>query len=156
MDTLGLFVIAGILLYLASGSTALSNILPTDTSGNVPSGGLPSGPMNPVDIATLARNAGFAGSDLITSVAVALAESGGVPNIIGHLGTGNDYGLWQINDHYHPEFGPNFSALLDPQTNANAAFSVYSAAGSTFQPWRTYTQGQYQQFLPQVQTALGA
>ena len=36
--------------------------------------------LGPSDIATLAQNAGFGGSDLATAVAVALSESGGNPN----------------------------------------------------------------------------
>jgi|SRR5215475_17606 len=132
-----------------------------NASANVPSNGFTPTPsvfgiLDPVAIAAYASAAGFAGQDLTTAVALALAESGGDPNIIGHLGIGNDYGLWQINDHFHPEFGPNFSALLDPQTNANAAFAIYSAAGSTFQPWVTFTQGIYARYVPQVQAMLGA
>jgi hypothetical protein len=106
-------------------------------------------------IAQYAANAGFAGNDLVTAVAIALAESnGGNPNayysepqdVPGRYGRAsvNDglgsYGLWQIYLAAHPEFaGEN---LADPQTNANAAYSIYAVAGG-FAPWSTYTSGEY-------------
>jgi hypothetical protein len=115
-------------------------------------------------IVTLAANAGFEGQDLATAVAIALAESkppgnsqsynpepgakGGTPDNMG------SYGLWQIYLYQHPEFaGQN---LYDPQTNANAAYSVYSAAGQSFRPWTTYTHGKYLSFLNSVETTIAA
>jgi len=96
-------------------------------------------------IAQVAANAGFAGADLATAVAIALAESGGDPSVIGDKtlapSNGPSYGLWQINigSSANPQYaGEN---LLDPQTNANIAFEMYSAKG--FRPWSTYTSGQY-------------
>ena len=90
------------------------------------------------DIAGYAQNAGFSGSDLVMAVAVALAESSGVSAAIGDLQItpGGSVGLWQINLKYHPEFAGQ--DLTDPQTNANAAYSVYQAAGDRFTPWSTY------------------
>ncbi len=91
-----------------------------------------------------AAAAGFSGADLATSVAVALAESSGDPSAINPEGS---YGLWQIYLPMHPEFaGQN---LLDPQSNANAAFSVYSKARG-FQPWTTFGSGAYQKYLSAV------
>ena len=110
------------------------------------------------DIARFASNAGFQGDDLATAVAVALAESGGDPSAHGDLslpGSGS-YGLWQIYAHAHPEFGPNFDQLFDPQTNANAAFSVFSAAGNSFSPWSTFKGGQYAAFLSDAGGAINA
>jgi hypothetical protein len=107
-------------------------------------------------IATFAANAGFSGPDLVTAVSIALAESGGNPNALGDVGIGQgSFGLWQINSFYHPEYDPDFTILYDPQTNANAAYSVYSVSGRTFKPWSTFNSGQYQAFVPQVQSALG-
>lgn len=106
------------------------------------SGGVLSiGNLSPAEIAGYAQNAGFTGSDLTLAVAVALAESSGNPNAIGDLSitAGGSIGLWQINKHWHPEF--NGQNLSDPQTNANAAFSVYRGAGNSFQPWSTYKNG---------------
>ncbi len=119
-------------------------------------------------IAQYAAAAGFSGSDLVTAVAIALAESnGGNPNaynkepqdVPGNFGRSSpddglgSVGLWQIYLAAHPEFaGEN---LLDPQTNANAAYAIYAVAGG-FHPWSTYTSGEYgmyetAQMLAQVQ-----
>jgi hypothetical protein len=110
-------------------------------------------------IATYAANAGFSGADLATAVAVALAESGGNPGAYNPEPTAKggtprgqgSYGLWQIYLRDHPEFaGAN---LYDPQTNANAAFAVYSAAGG-FRPWSTYKYGQYRAYLSNQPSAV--
>lgn len=107
------------------------------------------------DIATVAENAGFQGEDLITAVAVALAESSGNPDALGDIGIGQgSFGLWQINSKYHPEFGPDFTTLYDPQTNANAAYQVYTAAGNSFSPWSTFKNGSYEQFMSSVAAAI--
>jgi|SRR5215831_13947112 len=152
MDTLGLVVLAGIVLYLLSQQSPFGNLV-TETAPPESGTGI-TGTLSIPQIAAYASAAGFAGSDLITSVAVALAESGGDPSAMGD--NNQSYGLWQIYAPKHPEFGPNFMALLDPQANAHAAFSVYSAAGSTFQPWTVYSvNGRYAQFMPQVEAALG-
>jgi hypothetical protein len=111
--------------------------------------------MNPGNIAALAAGAGFSGADLDTAVAIAMAESGGNPNeynaeTMAPGGTPpgkGSYGLWQIYLKKHPEFdSPNIN-LLDPQTNAHAAFDVYSREG--FHAWTTYNTGVYTSFLPQ-------
>jgi Lysozyme like domain len=110
------------------------------------------------DITRYASNAGFADDDLITAVAIALAESGGNPNAHGDLslpGSGS-YGLWQIYAHAHPEFGPDFTQLYDPQTNANAAYSVYVAAGYDFRQWSTFKGGQYKAFISTVSDSINA
>lgn len=116
-------------------------------SGVSQSGGF--GLQSPLSIYQYALNAGFSGGDLITAVAIALAESGvgGIvgnadaynPEILARGGTPEgqgSYGLWQIYLRDHPEFsGEN---LFDPQVNANAAFSIYRAAGNSFLPWATF------------------
>jgi hypothetical protein len=111
-------------------------------------------------IAQVAANAGFSGPDLATAVAIALAESGGNPAAYNRepgarggtpQGQGS-YGLWQIYLKKHPEFaGQN---LFDPQTNANAAFSIYSRRGG-FSDWATYSvTGTYRDFLSTAQAAV--
>lgn len=108
--------------------------------------------MTPADIGTVAANAGFSGDDLATAIAVAMAESSGNPNAWGDAGIGaGSFGLWQISSKYHPEYGPDFTQLYDPQTNANAAFAVYSQAGNSFSPWSTFKSGAY---LANMQVAL--
>ena len=95
----------------------------------------------------LAVNAGFSGNDLRIAVAIALAESTGNPGATGDITLGMSYGLWQINSKYHPEFGPDFTRLYDPQTNANAAYAVYLVAGHSFSPWSTFKSGAYTKYL---------
>ena len=104
-------------------------------------------------IAAYAQNAGFSGNALITAVAIALAESSGNPQASGD--GGNSYGLWQIDYKYHPEFGIPGPSWYDPQTNANMAYSVYVAAGNSFNPWSSYSvNGTYAQYISTVQQSL--
>lgn len=113
--------------------------------------------MTASDIYTVAQNAGFTGTDLVTAVAIALAESGGNPNALGdtNIGSGTgSFGLWQINADAHPEYAP-FTQLYDPQTNANAAYAIYSAAGNSFSPWSTYKNGAYESFVSSVISIAG-
>ncbi len=111
------------------------------------------------NIAQYARNAGFSGADLVTAVAIALAESGGDWTIEGDRelapDNGPSIGLWQINvgTKAHPEYaGAN---LTDPQTNANAAFTIYSRAGNSFRPWATFDprDGSTPKYLAHLNTA---
>jgi len=76
------------------------------------------------------------------AAAIAMAESGGDPKIIGDSGT--SYGLWQIHAPDHPEFDP--VRLLDPQYNAAAARFI-SKNGTDWSPWTTYRTGAYRKFL---------
>lgn len=105
----------------------------------------------PGTIPFYASNAGFSGSDLSIAVAIALAESGGDSNAYNPetaAGTPEgmgSYGLWQIYLNDHPEFRD--VNLYDPQTNADAAFSVYQKAGNSFKPWSTFKSGKYQDYL---------
>jgi Lysozyme like domain len=106
----------------------------------------------------LASQAGFSGADLATAVAVALAESSGNPDAYnperaaGAAEGHGSFGLWQIYLEAHPEFaGQN---LFDPQTNAAAAYAVYSAAGNSFRPWSTFVSGAYLTHLEAVNQAL--
>src|ERR1700686_2591824 len=105
-------------------------------------------------LAALASGAGFSGEDLMTAVAIALAESGGDPQAYdperaaGTSQGNGSFGLWQIYLAAHPEFaGMN---LFDPQTNANAAFSVYSQAGG-FSPWSAFKSGAYVAYMDAAQ-----
>lgn len=110
------------------------------------------GANSPWTIAGVASTAGFTGGDLVIAVAVAYAESSGNPNSVGD--NGDSIGLWQINLPNHPEYqGVN---LTDPQTNANAAFAIYSAAGNSFSPWTTFRNGAYQQNIDQANSDVSA
>lgn len=115
--------------------------------------------MTPMEIQTVAQNAGFTGEDLATAVAIAQAESSGDPGQYNpesaffseHQISSNrsadrgSYGLWQIFRFLHPEFdGWNLS---DPQVNACAANIVYVRAGKKFGAWSTYNSGRFRAFL---------
>lgn len=112
------------------------------------------------NIAAYARNAGFSGADLVTAVAIAYAESSGDPNAYNPetaAGAPQDkgsFGLWQIYLNAHPEFeGWN---LYDPQQNANAAYSIYRAAGYSFRPWSTFKGGSYTVYLDKATNEVNA
>jgi hypothetical protein len=116
------------------------------------------GRLNASQIMQYAANAGFTGDDLVTAVAIALAESGGdASNTTGDSGT--SYGLWQIHWTVHPEFDKN--QLTDPQYNANAAYVLFTNHGG-FRDWSTYTQPDlsgkppYTKFLPGALAAVSA
>lgn len=116
--------------------------------------------LTPSQISQLASDAGFSGNDLVTAVAIALAESGGNPNnynpetAAGAPQGKGSYGLWQIYLNAHPEFaGDN---LYDPAANANAAFSIYSASGQSFRAWSTFKSGAYQAFLDSASSGVNA
>lgn len=118
---------------------------------------LSGGNLSASQIAQYAANAGFSGDDLATAVAIALAESGGEvnpPNPDAAITPGGSIGLWQINLYYHPEF--NGLDLTDPQTNADAAYAVYQAAGYNFMPWSTYKSGRFLQYFDAAQRAVNA
>lgn len=108
------------------------------------------------EIAGYASNAGFSGNDLVTAVAIALAESGGDPQALGDtsITPGGSLGLWQINLKYHPEYQANPSVLYDPQINANAAWKIFTASG--FSAWSTFNGGQYQAHLDDANAAVNA
>lgn len=98
------------------------------------------------EIAGFAAQAGFSGEALDIAVAIALAESGGDPDVLGDLSLGISVGLWQINLHWHPEYTQ--AMLLNPQTNANAAFKIYIDAHRRFTPWSTFKTFAYRSHLP--------
>jgi len=109
-------------------------------------------------IASLASSAGFAGNDLVTAVAVALAESrGGDPQAYNpELQAGapaghGSYGLWQVFLAAHPEFAS--WNLFDPVQNAEAAFTVWQSHG--WRAWTTYRTGEYRKYLGVAMQALG-
>lgn len=117
---------------------------------------------NTKEIKQFAQNAGFSGDDLSIAIAVALAESKGDPRAYNPEIKANtpqglgSRGLWQIYAKRHPEFGPDFDMLYDPQLNANAAFYVYTAAGNRFTPWSTFSNGDYLAHLQDAENAVNA
>lgn len=84
--------------------------------------------LNPVAIATHAARAGFRGADLVTSVAVALAESGGNETRAG--------GLWNIGA------GPPGT----PASQAQKAFERHKSGG--WDQWAAYRSNAYLLYVP--------
>jgi len=162
-----LLVIAGLILATGAAETLTPPAASGDSGTTEPSG-LPadvsmssppsvSGNYTAAAIAQLAAWAGFTGAALIIATAIALAESSGNPNAHGDIGIGQgSFGLWQINAYYHPEYGPDFTKLYDPETNANAAYAIYLAAGSSFSPWSTFKNRAYMTYYSAAQNAVGA
>lgn len=101
--------------------------------------------MNAAEIARYAYNAGIRNqSDLQAAVAIALAESGGIPTKYNGKGRDQSYGLWQIN--MKPsEVGDrksllgisNNNELFDPAVNARAMY-IISKSGKNWGPWTTW------------------
>jgi hypothetical protein len=56
-----------------------------------------------------------------------------------------DWGYFQINTVHLKRPGVNLRALLDCKANIDFAYQLYSERG--FQPWSTYNNGAYLQFL---------
>jgi len=153
--SLGMVVI---LVQVANGQPINSGVLGSLDSSL--GGLLDMGRLNASQITAVASQAGFQGDDLVTAVAVALAESGGNPSVVGDMNipavaaAGGSVGLWQINRHAHPEFSD--WDLKNPSLNAAAAFSVYQNAGMSFTPWSTFTNGAYEAHLSAAQSAVSA
>jgi hypothetical protein len=117
--------------------------------------------------ALVASAAGFEGDGLVTAVAVAGAESSWNPAAVNQgasetpRGQNNcaSWGLWQINvcpgrDDANPNRGAgNPQTLLDPYTNAQAAYAI-SSGGTNWQPWGAYTSGAHVKYIEKARTAV--
>ncbi|MFD9892846.1 hypothetical protein ACFWY9_26170 [Amycolatopsis sp. NPDC059027] len=110
-----------------------------------------------------APNTGFKDDKehFVIAVAVGMAESHCNPTAEHHNGSGStDYGLWQINDHYHPEWTKP-ECRFDKTCNAQAAWVISSGAQNwcqwnTFDPCKSAPQnlGTYRNFLADAQAAV--
>lgn len=92
----------------------------------------------PAQLAVIAGAAGFTGDGLNKAVAVALAESGGNPQAVGvnaDKWRSRDRGLWQINNHWHPEVTD--AQAFNPASAAKAAYTI-SHAGRDWSQWSTW------------------
>ncbi len=119
--------------------------------------------MDMVEVARLARDAGFTGEALVTAVAVAKGESGLNPKARGDTTItdatwGPSMGLMQIRS-FNKEKGTGGTrdelANLDPATNMRAAFTV-SGGGKNFRPWTIYKNGAYKNHLAEARAAVNA
>lgn len=103
----------------------------------------------PRDIAELAYRAGWRDRNLLTAVAICLAESEGYAGAYNDQNPDGsiDRGLMQINSIHIGESvdGATITAdaLFDPGFNVDVAYWVYRRSSYTFRPWVAYTSGRY-------------
>jgi Lysozyme like domain/Bacterial SH3 domain len=109
--------------------------------------------------ARAARDAGWTGSNLVTSVAVALAESWCTANaqhvngpLPGCPYNSIDRGAWQINNCYHSWVSD--ACAYELYCNARAAFTIYGWSG--WSAWTTYTNGDYRDYLSEAVAGVNA
>ncbi len=111
----------------------------------------------------LAQMAGWSPQDAPTIAAVAMAESGGRAGALNNNRATGDYsfGLTQVNmiDRLGPERLKQFGLqapeqLFDPLVNLRAAKAIKDSQG--WGAWSVVKGGQYKQFLPAAQQALGS
>lgn len=108
-----------------------------------------------VDIYKVARQAGFSAPAAVIATAITAPESGRYPGIqqSGQPYRTTGWGLWQITPgNSVPSVGTD-DQLLDPLTNARAAYAKYHAAGDSFRPWTTYNNGAYKAFMASAASA---
>ena len=79
----------------------------------------------------------------VIAAAVAMAESGGVPNAVNTANSNGttDRGLWQINSSHGAQ--STFNVLK----NAQAAVAI-SFNGSNWNAWTTFTSGAWRKYVP--------
>jgi hypothetical protein len=83
------------------------------------------------EVAQYGYNAGWRGNDLLLAVAHAYIESSFDPSVTSPTGCA---GLWRLC--------PPPAGAYDPQTNANAAYAKWKAAGSSFdRDWTPFNGG---------------
>lgn len=137
-----------------------------------------------VEIARLARAAGFkheapirgagiasvapGGGELVVMVAVALAESRGESTAFNPRGRDLSYGLWQINmldspgqplgTYRRQKYGLSKNDdLFHPATNARVAYGVYSTEGSLgVKHWSVWNSKSYAFYLTRARKAVAA
>lgn len=104
-----------------------------------------------------AANGGFSGNNLVTIVAIAMAESG--LNTAAYNGNdpyGGSFGLYQINgSHFSDTLNGvkgSVAAFNDPSQASKFAFGIWQQQG--FRPWSTFTDGKYAENVLAVQQAL--
>jgi Lysozyme like domain len=100
-------------------------------------------------LSQFAVNAGFSVANVPIIVAIAMAESGGNSDAYNASDPyGGSYGILQINGSHIQSLGGNqipLSCAKDAQCSFNFGFSLWQQQG--FNPWSTYTNGAYKQYL---------
>lgn len=112
-------------------------------------------------LADLAYEAGWWGTDTGVAIAVAIGESGGKTDQVTRDADDESYGIWQINMRgtlgpaRRREYGlPSNDALLDPKTNARVAHAIWAKDG--WRAWGAYTNGSYLLHMPAAVAAVAA
>lgn len=115
--------------------------------------------LSAAQIAGYARQGGFAGNDIATATAIALAESSGRTDARGDIALqtqswGPSIGLWQIRS-MKSDRGTGRTrdeiANLDPAVNARHAYEIYRSQG--WKAWTVYTTGAYLLHMPAARAA---
>lgn len=94
--------------------------------------------------------AGWRGQDLRTAIAVAKAESGyrqDAKNVNTDRWHSTDWGIFQINDHYHPVTD---TIKQKAESNVRYAHVIWTGADKTFRPWVAFTSGSYKKNLAEA------
>jgi hypothetical protein len=113
--------------------------------------------LSPHEIAYVAARH-WAGDDLVTAVAVALAESGGDTEALGHRALTDpayanyDHGLWQISGKWHGEKLRAQPDWRDPFTSAGLAYAVWQGQG--WSAWAVFNSGAYTKHLAAAKLAV--
>ena len=109
-------------------------------------------------VAELAYAAGFRNTggseDLTTAVALAAVMSGWRPNAHAVTSDEDSRGLWGINVYAYPQYRD--VNLYNPKVSAVVAYSVYTGAGRSFNPWSAYLYGRHQQYAAAARAAVRA
>lgn len=112
-------------------------------------------------LANVAAAAGWTGYDLVTAVAVALAESRGDSDARGDVALqtstwGPSIGLWQIRS-LKAERGKGTTrdelANVHPVVNGFHAHAIWLQAGRSFRPWSTFVNQSYRLYLSRAAAA---
>ena len=107
--------------------------------------------LSDVEIARLARGAGFSGEDWVISVAVAKAESSGWTRArLINTDCSVDRGLWQINSFWHGEVSD--SCAFTPSCAAQGTRTIWASGG--WGQWVTFTNGAYQAHMSAARAAV--
>jgi len=105
-----------------------------------------------LQVAAWCYMAGWRGDDLRTAIAIAKAESGyrqDAKNVNTDKWSSTDWGIFQINDHYHTVTD---SMKSSAPVNVRFAHVIWTSAGKTFKPWATYNSGAYKAHLTEADT----
>lgn len=120
--------------------------------------------LSPNEMAWCLQNAGFPAADVITGVAVGIAESGGETDVIGSATSGTtnnrDHGVWQISNRWHSAKLQKLPDWRDPLVNAKLAKQVFDEtvrAGKVgWTAWAVYNSGSYEPFLEAAKIGVGS